>query len=245
MIVSHRHRFIYLRTRKTAGTSIEMFLRQFCGPDDIVTRDFPIDERIALTLGLPGPQHYCAGPLRPWTMTRRDLRWMRRHRAWPRRALVHPHSPAATIRRMVGEDIWAGYTKITSVRDPWEFVVSHYHFRRRRLSARQLRNGDPPGLTLDDAVERAGWNWATYTIDGVPVFDRAIRYEHLQRDLMAVTDALGLEPRVDLGAMKSTHRPPATAAVDVLEASQARRVAELAAGEIALFGYRWSGAEPI
>jgi hypothetical protein len=41
VIVSHRHRFIFVKTRKTAGTSIEVFLSQVCGPDDVVTPILP------------------------------------------------------------------------------------------------------------------------------------------------------------------------------------------------------------
>ena len=37
MIVSHGRRFIFIKTSKTAGTSVEMQLSKFCGPDDIVT----------------------------------------------------------------------------------------------------------------------------------------------------------------------------------------------------------------
>ena len=37
MIVSHEHKFIFLKTIKTAGTSIEAALAQICGPDDIIT----------------------------------------------------------------------------------------------------------------------------------------------------------------------------------------------------------------
>jgi len=37
MIISHRHIFIFLKTRKTAGTSIESFLRGYLGDDDICT----------------------------------------------------------------------------------------------------------------------------------------------------------------------------------------------------------------
>jgi len=37
MIVSHRHRFIFIKSKKTAGTSIEIFLAGLCGPKDIVT----------------------------------------------------------------------------------------------------------------------------------------------------------------------------------------------------------------
>ena len=37
MIISHRHRFIFIKTQKTAGTSIEVFLSGLCGPEDVVT----------------------------------------------------------------------------------------------------------------------------------------------------------------------------------------------------------------
>ena len=43
MIASHQHRFIFLKTRKTAGTSVEIALSKVCGPDDIITEISPED----------------------------------------------------------------------------------------------------------------------------------------------------------------------------------------------------------
>ena len=37
MIVSHKHKFIFIKTMKTAGTSIEAFLASYCEGRDIVT----------------------------------------------------------------------------------------------------------------------------------------------------------------------------------------------------------------
>lgn len=37
MIISHKHKFIFIKTQKTAGTSIETYLSQFCDENDIVT----------------------------------------------------------------------------------------------------------------------------------------------------------------------------------------------------------------
>ena len=41
MILSHQYRFIFVKTLKTAGTSIEVFLSQHCGPLDVVTPILP------------------------------------------------------------------------------------------------------------------------------------------------------------------------------------------------------------
>jgi len=37
MIVSHKHKFIFIKTRKTAGTSIEAYFEKYCDKNDIVT----------------------------------------------------------------------------------------------------------------------------------------------------------------------------------------------------------------
>jgi hypothetical protein len=37
MIISHKHKFIFIKTRKTAGSSIEHYLSKYLGPDDICT----------------------------------------------------------------------------------------------------------------------------------------------------------------------------------------------------------------
>ncbi len=37
MIISHEHKFIFVKTRKTAGSSIEHFLSKYLGPRDICT----------------------------------------------------------------------------------------------------------------------------------------------------------------------------------------------------------------
>lgn len=37
MIIRHRYKFIFIKTHKTAGSSMEMAFGPRCGPDDIVT----------------------------------------------------------------------------------------------------------------------------------------------------------------------------------------------------------------
>ena len=46
MIISHEHKFIFLKTKKTAGTSIELALSQLCGPDDVIPPITDSDEAL-------------------------------------------------------------------------------------------------------------------------------------------------------------------------------------------------------
>ena len=46
MIISHRHKFIFVKTKKTAGTSIETLLASVCGEEDVITEISEEEERI-------------------------------------------------------------------------------------------------------------------------------------------------------------------------------------------------------
>ena len=64
MIISHKHKFIFIKTRKTAGSSIEHYLSKYLGPDDICTGS-DIDN----TPRLNAPHH--KGHI--------DYRWVKNH----------------------------------------------------------------------------------------------------------------------------------------------------------------------
>lgn len=76
MIISHKHKFIFVKTRKTAGTSVEIALSRHLGPDDIITPISPDDEKLRAERCDLGPQHYLETSL--WNYSPRD--WVRRMR---------------------------------------------------------------------------------------------------------------------------------------------------------------------
>ena len=58
MIISHSKKFIFLRTIKTASSSIEIFLSQFCSKDDILTELFDDEEKFKKKNNLIGRRNY-------------------------------------------------------------------------------------------------------------------------------------------------------------------------------------------
>ena len=61
VIASHQHRFIFLKTRKTAGTSVEIALSKVCGPDDVITEISPEDEARGVDLSEHSESAYSFG----------------------------------------------------------------------------------------------------------------------------------------------------------------------------------------
>ncbi|MEP7283113.1 MAG: sulfotransferase family 2 domain-containing protein [Rubrivivax sp.] len=227
MIVSHRHRYIFLRTRKTAGTSVEIALSKFCGPDDVITSD--VDDGLRRELGYPGPQNDADIPVRRYGVS--DWKNLLLHR---QRATYRNHATAARVRRLVGEAVWSSYFKFTIERDPWDKTVSLYYWRLR---------GQEPKPTLPEFVRqssaRALSNARIYFIGGRPAVDRVLRYEKLDEELEQVRLQLALPEPLVLPHAKSTQRTE-RAHYSALLGPEERRIIERACRrEITLLGYRF------
>src|ERR1051326_1226986 len=130
MILSHRYRFIFIKTRKTAGTSIEIALSRFCGADDVITPISYEDEMMRAALGYRGPQNYEFGsdqrllPIGPATATNVDAAGAEVGRnTWK----FFNHIPARLIRERVGPSVWNAYFKFCFVRNPWDTIISNYY----------------------------------------------------------------------------------------------------------------------
>jgi len=212
VIVSHEHGFVFMKTRKTAGTSVEIALSRVCGPDDVITPIVEDDEALRRASGGRGPQHFEAPPLE-------------------RKAFNH--MPVSMVRRMLGRRRFESYFSFAIERNPWDAVVSLYHWKYRSAEP-----GDFAEYVASEAVDTfAAKNQRIYRLDGRVAVDRVLRYEALTEELAAVWSELGLPGTPDLPHAKSGTRPRGPSYRSYYDEASRDRVAELFAAPIADMGY--------
>lgn len=228
MIISHAHKFIFIKTAKTAGTSIEVFLSPHCGPEDILTPIFPAVEthQARNYEGMVSAFHQ--------VRQQKGLAPALRHPFTKRKKFTH-HMPAWIIQTRVPSAVWNSYFKFCVERNPWEKVLSHYHM----LNARQGGS-----LSLDQYLARRKFsiNYRRYTDpSGAKVIvDRVVRYENLMPELAEVFARLNIPFTGTLGVRaKGEYRKDRTPYQLVFNAEQRGLVERAFAREIELHGYRF------
>lgn len=215
MIVSHRHRFIFVKTRKTAGTSVEIALSRYCGPSDVITPTMPEDERIRREWGGIGPQNFEPPAL-------------------PVKSFAHFGCRA--IKSAVGDQVWDGYFKFAVERNPWDAVVSYYHYL--------YRDRDPIDFSefvMSARPERLAKNQHKIRMHGRVCMDMVCRFESLGADLIEAWNRIGLPDKPELPRAKAGLRPAGSTATyrDYYGSREKDRVAHLFRKTIRDFGYEF------
>jgi hypothetical protein len=105
MILSHKHKFIFVKTAKTAGTSIEVFLSRHCDSRDVVTSIEPPIEGHR-------PRNYegFINPI-PEIVERPGKFLSVLQHSIVSREKFYRHMPAFEIQNRVPADVWNGYFK--------------------------------------------------------------------------------------------------------------------------------------
>lgn len=242
MIYLHQPDLLFFKTKKTAGTSVEIALSCNATPADIVTPILPVDEARRHELGGQFPVNWAWDPRSETAYRERFERWLadgvlprrwfglRKGRLYNRRAAkyINHISPAELARIPEGAALMAQAFVVTMVRHPYEVVVSwasHLHANRGGDFAR----------ILDRAARHAALNEAY--VFGPRAPDFVIRFESLSEDLATLESRFGLTLRDRLPVTKGAARKDRRRAEEVLSSEQKALIQASHARTFERFGY--------
>lgn len=206
MILSKRHKFIFIKGVKVGGTSIEIALAPFCGLDDIITPITPIDELTRLACGA-GARNYLEN--RP-----AELAYLQALRQTAIADLGKLHPPASEyfnhmrlcdVRRLQGPAV-QDYQVAGVERHPYAKIIS---WANHQLSFSAYQTGarmssDPRALKafLKQAIHERRIltvrNIERYRDTDGLITARIMRYECLEEDFRSFMASLGIECRATL-----------------------------------------------
>lgn len=178
MLVSHRHKFVFIKTGKTGGTSTEIYLEPYCVNN--IRESHKTKCRVG-NKGIVGSRL--------------------------RKSELNSHMTAVDIRDTIGHEAFRSYTKIANVRNPFDLMVSHYHYQPtyfRHAGRRQMTFHQYVMNTV--AVRSISRKTSNHLFIGNKfIVDEVIRQESLEQDLEALRVKLGLPaPKRELGHYKES-----------------------------------------
>lgn len=232
VIISHKYRFIFVKTQKTAGTSIETFLSQYCDAGDILTPfGKPVDTHL--------PRNYEGyfNPIPEIILTRGKGRKKILRQALQREKF-HSHIPAWKIRSRIRSKIWNSYFKFCVERNPWDKTLSHYYFVKQKEKYNYI-------LSLDEYLTEGHscLNYHLYTDyhnSNVVIVDRIVKYESLMQQLGEVFGMLGIPFKNSLNVRaKADYREDRRHYKDVLTEAQRKTIDDIYRKELFLHEYEY------
>lgn len=200
MLYCTQPELIFVKTRKTAGSTTEAVLEQA-----LFGVPLPEDDESwqIFDTGFCTPRARTRPPLMSSEKDR-----LRRQFGWTRERVetistLKTHAPPHLIRAALGEEIWSTSLKVVNVRNPFDLLISMYFFRPMDprppfeewvMSHPGLNPDSPLGILMNDVSSSVGDDWFV------------IRHETLADDLHRLIDTLGLPRDVEIPQFKSSTR---------------------------------------
>lgn len=194
MIISHKYKFIFIKTKKTAGTSLKVFLSQCCSEEDIVTPIYPhVEPHCARNYnGIWNPI--------PEIIQNKKFKVQGIINSLKRKNKFYNHIPASLVKQRTPKKIWNSYFKFCVERNPWDKTLSHYHMQKSRSES---------PFSLDNYIKNRRFciNYNLYEDKNKLLVDKVLKYESLIDELTIIFKNLGIPFDGSLGVRaKSEYR---------------------------------------
>ena len=225
MILSHRHKFIFLKTSKTAGTSIEIALSRICGADDVITPLAKEDEELRRSLGYRVSQNYMPKGM--------GLLEQKANRHLAKQEGFFNHIPGRRVQSLVDPDVWNTYFKFCVARNPWDRVISQYYWRHQQ-EPRPDMMAFIHGPKVQVLMKKG---YLLYSHNDEVLVDHICRFENLELEMRLLSERLKLDKGLQLLRTKAKSRADKRHYSAILNEKEADLIATIFGKEIKLLGY--------
>ena len=224
MLISHIHKFIYLKPKKVAGTSTEVFFKKFCIDPKLIPQfesELELNES-SVTFKFPTTSKFGL------ITNGRDL--------YKETGIWISHMTSKDIKKEIGNNIWDSYTKIANVRNPWDIAVSMFHWRIKNYPIWEQR-GFEAFVKNKNIQNNLVNNRNIWSLNNKFTFEY-IRFENMEEDILKICSKLGLKVKnMNLGHYKKVlNRKPYQ---DYYNEETKNIIRKLFIPEINYFGYKF------
>jgi len=242
MILSFKHRFLFVRGLKVAGTSVEIALSTLCGPDDIAPPLISVDESVRQAMG-GHCGNYGDDPVfeRAFVEVIRNTPPERLARIPAPPSRYWPHMSVMEVESVFGKPL-DDFQLVCVERDPYAKVISLLSMRRHYAD---YKTGSKPDMAapIDTLVADLDEAIAKGTLRGLKSLKmyagrtpRILHYETLERDMAGFAADLGVPspalPHAKRGPLSNRFDP-----ASVFRRDQIDFLGGYFADELAAFGY--------
>jgi hypothetical protein len=218
-IISLKHKFAFIKTKKVAGTSVEAVLRRYTGDDDIVPAVTPRDEHY-MALENSFSRNYLKDKSQEVVYTEIVLSGAFEQAAEflsQQKKIAYSHMTYEKVRNLIES---LGYSTsdfyiFTIDRHPYSWLLSNVTYSNAQynsfgsvdVQSRLRKANDSIEALLDRNDFLDIINWTKYTSNGEVLVDKVIDYDNLNSGLLYVFEALGLHiENLDLPDLKKGSR---------------------------------------
>lgn len=146
MIISHKYKFIFIKTLKVSGTSMEIALSRNLGNKDVITPLNIEDEILRYRLTKILPKNYSLNKsdeirysnyiknLSKKKLSKKKLDLLEKEKdknGFYKKVNFYNHISAQQIKKKVQYETWKSYFKFTIERHPYDKVISFMYFANR------------------------------------------------------------------------------------------------------------------
>ena len=204
MIISHKKKFVYLRSTKTGSSSFEIYLSQYCSTKDIISPLFKDEEKLKKKYNLPLGQNYILKKKSFGIKNFLNLNFYND-------VHVHDHVSIDKIfKKKIGFKI-RDYFFFSFIRNPFDWIVSYfwwdlYFHKKKKISwINKIDQKKLIGIFKIFLEEECSnfFNWQKNIVTSKNVNIKLFKYENYDENIKKIGKVLDLNRDKEILSVKN------------------------------------------